>query len=183
MTTNPPPIEDAVPVGVAFVAPPGTPLPDSWDHLDGTGWVRLGATVADSMANPATPLPDPLRRTYQSLVESTGCTVVVAESDGDYEGSSLLLLHRGDEYGVLLFGWGSCSGCDALEGCETDADFLELRDQLTNDVRWFGSLTDAALYVRDRDWPLFQPGDPLAGKFKAAVAVYAAEHDNQEGTS
>lgn len=52
---------------------------------------------------------DPYIYHYDDLVESFGYDVLVAEEEGDYQGDTMYLLRRGAEYGVLVFGWGSCS--------------------------------------------------------------------------
>lgn len=74
---------------------------------------------------------------YDELVDSFEVEVVFDEHDNDYQGDSYYLLKDGDKYGILVFGWGSCSGCDALEACYGDlAEATRLRDSLWESVDW-----------------------------------------------
>lgn len=90
---------------------------------------------------------------YTPMLESLG-EIVVRVDDRDYQGDSRILLRDGHRYGVLLFGWGSCSGCDALQACSTLADLIELRDRLADDVVWHDSAKACAYYIRTKDWGL-----------------------------
>ena len=51
---------------------------------------------------------------YSPILLSFDAEIVLAADDQDYQGDSYVLYRRGDSFGVLIFGWGSCSGCDAL---------------------------------------------------------------------
>ncbi len=53
---------------------------------------------------------------YDVIVASFG-DIMVAESYGDYQGDSMYMIRRGARFGMVRVGWGSCSGCDALEAC------------------------------------------------------------------
>jgi hypothetical protein len=88
---------------------------------------------------------------YGTLVDSFEVETVLDKHDNDYQGDSYYLLRNGDEYGILIFGWGSCSGCDALEGAESMEDVTDLRDSLWNAITW-RSFEDTATYVGHKDW-------------------------------
>jgi hypothetical protein len=75
---------------------------------------------------------------YRDLIDFG--SIVLEASDSDYQGDTLMLLQYGTEYGVLLFGWGSCSGCDALQGCESFEEVAKLRNDLLSQVQWSDSL-------------------------------------------
>lgn len=49
---------------------------------------------------------------------------VVRTDEGSYQGDSIILLKRWNEYYIANWGWGSCSGCDALEASNDNADSL-----------------------------------------------------------
>src|SRR4029078_11844002 len=54
---------------------------------------------------------------YDLLVTCFG-QIVVEVSDNDSQGDTRYLLRGPDaRWGVLVNGWGSCSGCDALQAC------------------------------------------------------------------
>lgn len=90
---------------------------------------------------------------YNPLLESLGHDILVQVDDSDYQGDSRLLFRREDgKIGYLNFGWGSCSGCDSLQGCETYAQIEELRDELAAAVQWFDSAEAALDWFHSADW-------------------------------
>lgn len=90
---------------------------------------------------------------YSSLIDSFEVTTLIEEHDNDYQGDSYLLLSNGSEFGLLIFGWGSCSGCDALEACSSPVEVTELRDELWNSITW---RTESQMieYLSAKDWSL-----------------------------
>ena len=50
---------------------------------------------------------------------------------GDWQGDYVYLLKNEDRYAFTVIGYGSCSGCDALEACESDEEFNELKEEIT----------------------------------------------------
>lgn len=96
---------------------------------------------------------------YEGLIDSFEVDVVLSEHDDDYQGDSFYLLRDADDrYGYLVFGWGSCSGCDAFEAASDDVSWgsnptalIDLRDELWNDVSWFDSLDNLRAYFVEND--------------------------------
>lgn len=89
---------------------------------------------------------------YGSLIEKMG-TVLIEASDCDYQGSSFYLLSDGgNRLGYLEFGWGSCSGCDALEACSSKQDLGELFVSLRDSIRWFDGAEAFKTWAREHDW-------------------------------
>lgn len=89
---------------------------------------------------------------YTMLIESFPAEILESYDFGDYEGDSLILLKHNNKYGVLVFGWGSCAGCDALEACSTIEDLEELRLSLFNNVTLFDTPTELIKYLKEHDW-------------------------------
>lgn len=90
---------------------------------------------------------------YFALVESMGYEIITHADEGQYQGDSFFLLrdkNRG-EFGYLNFGWGSCSCCDALEGCESIADVVKLRDDLHTSIKW-DSAKNMLGFMLGHDW-------------------------------
>lgn len=81
---------------------------------------------------------------YNSLVKAMDVEIVSYTFAGQYQGDAVFIVKENDKYGWLVFGYGSCSGCDALEGSNTYEELEELRQNLYNSIRWFD--TKAALY-------------------------------------
>jgi hypothetical protein len=82
---------------------------------------------------------------YNDLVLTMGVEIIEQETFGEFEGDIVYHVKRGDEHGILIVGFGSCSGCDALQGtlCYSDewTDDIErnvtaLRDQLQASIIW-----------------------------------------------
>ena len=89
---------------------------------------------------------------YQPMTDSFG-KVLVQVDDRDYQGDTRVLLEGVDgRPGLLIFGWGSCSGCDALQACENYNDLQQLYDRLKSCIRWFDDADDALCYFETHDW-------------------------------
>lgn len=88
---------------------------------------------------------------YTPMIESFG-KVIAREYENDYQGDTwVLLVGSYGKYGYLCFGWGSCSGCDALQGCNTIEDVQELSDDLYN-AKWFDSSKECLDWFEKHDW-------------------------------
>jgi hypothetical protein len=85
---------------------------------------------------------------YDPIIENFG-EVLVRVDDNNYHGDSRVLYHRDGRYGLFVFGWGSCSGCDSLRACKTFADVAQLIDELEDDIKWFDTLSELKTYVAD----------------------------------
>lgn len=90
---------------------------------------------------------------YQPMIDELG-NVLIQIDDNDYSGDSRILYEKDGKYGFLIFGWGSCSGCDALQSCETMQDVQNIFDSLVHNVKWFNSLEELKKYFKEKDWPL-----------------------------
>ena len=83
---------------------------------------------------------------YQPIVDSFG-EVLVQVEDNDYSGDTRVAYYKEGKYGFLNFGWGSCSGCDALQACEDENAVDKLIESLEQNVKWFDSLLDLKAYL------------------------------------
>lgn len=91
-------------------------------------------------------------RGYLDLIDTFDCEVIIINSDSDYQGDSRLLLKNQEKYGILIYGWGSCSGCDAFLSCQNDIDdLLELRNQLWRQIDWKDK-SEIIEYINNHDW-------------------------------
>lgn len=88
---------------------------------------------------------------YQPIVDSFG-EVAVQVDDQDYQGDTRVLYRDGDRYGWLQFGWGSCSGCDALQACNSYADVDQLISELRDSIKWFDTAAEALEFFESHDW-------------------------------
>ena len=92
---------------------------------------------------------------YGDLLDSFEVQVLLNVEDNDYQGDTRVLMRDGARYGLVVFGWGSCSGCDALEAVNGDvAETTELRDELWSSVHWEDSAAEMLAYVDGKDWSL-----------------------------
>lgn len=90
---------------------------------------------------------------YQPIIDNFG-NVLVQVDDNDYQGDSRILYEKDGKYGFLIFGWGSCSWCDALQACGNIESVQALMDGLQNDIKWFDSLDELKAYFSNKDWEL-----------------------------
>lgn len=72
-----------------------------------------------------------------------------AVMDQDYFGSSVY--EEEDRIGLLVFGYGSCSGCDAWEGAESASDRLEVLTRIVGLIKWFDDLAAMKAYLASND--------------------------------
>ena len=72
---------------------------------------------------------------YDGIVATQG-EIIKDWTLGYYQGDYVYLLKNGDRYAFVVIGYGSCSGCDALEGCESDEEFNLLKDEITSGIVW-----------------------------------------------
>jgi hypothetical protein len=90
---------------------------------------------------------------YTPIIEALGYPLVRVDEDG-YQGSTHVLLRskeNEDLFGYLTFGWGSCSGCDELQACNSYAELQELIDRFENDVKW-DTAPNLYKYFLTHDW-------------------------------
>lgn len=89
---------------------------------------------------------------YNPMLQSFGYEVLLQIDDRDYQGDSRLLFEDGERIGYLNFGWGSCSGCDSLQACNSMKDIDELRTKLHESIQWFDNRAAAAKWFHEHDW-------------------------------
>jgi hypothetical protein len=82
---------------------------------------------------------------YVPMLKEIGNIVLQVDED-DYQGDSWVLYDNDEKIGYLNFGWGSCSGCDALQACTTISEAQSLFDDLMSSVKWFGNIDEAIEY-------------------------------------
>lgn len=85
---------------------------------------------------------------YQPMLDEFGEILIQVDEEA-YQGDSFLIYKNDNKYGFLTFGWGSCSGCDALQACDTIDEVQELMDNLYNAIKWFDSLQELKCYISD----------------------------------
>lgn len=91
-------------------------------------------------------------KSYHGMASTFG-TVVVDVRDDDYQGDERFLLKSGTRWGVHVTGFGSCSGCDALEAAYYDeAAIEELRLEMGNGIKWFDTAQECKEYLTGKDW-------------------------------
>lgn len=112
---------------------------------------------------------------YTPIINSFGKALARVDDD-DWSGDTRVLLVQDGRYGVLNFGWGSCSGCDALQGCQSYEDVDEVIDALRAGIRWFDTLEEAQAYVADDENRQYDYGyhEENWQQFKSAVLEVTA---------
>lgn len=88
---------------------------------------------------------------YTPIVESFG-DVLVHASVGSYQGDDYALVYDSAEgYAFVEIGWGSCSGCDALQACGGLAEVAALRNDIYATLT-YRSPEDLLAWMRSHDW-------------------------------
>lgn len=107
---------------------------------------------------------------YFPMINAFGEIVTSHESDGP-TGDSWVLYRDGGRYGYLLFGWGSCSACDALDSCKSVDEIQSLMDELYASIRWMAK-PEMIAFLDTHDWEGdFCSGDGLAFAEQALKAL------------
>lgn len=112
---------------------------------------------------------------YIELVESFEFEIIADAHTDDYQGDSLYLLKDGARIGLLEFGWGSCSGCDALQSCGSVEEVVALRDELYRNIKWQPGLTEMLAVVGSKDWEASVFDEKLREDFAKSIAEYQAK--------
>lgn len=105
---------------------------------------------------------------YRPLIDSLGHAVELCVEVGSYSGDTQVLLRDGQRFGILSFGWGSCSGCDALQACDNYEEIDELRAKLADSIVWKDSAIEMAEFMMERDWesqPCWHSDEEATKKF------------------
>lgn len=115
---------------------------------------------------------------YKDIVAKFGA-VLVEHSAGSYQGDSFFVIRDGCRLGVLIFGWGSCSGCDALQACSSLDELQKLCDSLESSIVWVDTLEGMLRWREDRNeandfWMRDDEGREFVVKVDAFLAKEAA---------
>lgn len=109
---------------------------------------------------------------YLSIINNLCDEVIIKSSDNDYQGSTYCYLRKDTKYGYLEFGWGSCSGCDALEACESYSDLQELYYRLEDSIHWHDTEEEFFQWFSSHDWVGSFSWHDGAKKFCEKVKAY-----------
>jgi hypothetical protein len=103
---------------------------------------------------------------YQPILEEFG-EIIIQVDDDNYQGDSRLFYRIGSGFGYLQFGWGSCSGCDGLQACNSIEDVQVLIDELKSQIHEFIDKEEALQYFENHDWE----GDYSSSEKEQAIFV------------
>ena len=85
---------------------------------------------------------------YKPMINAIGNPIIQVWDD-DYQGDIRVMFEKDGKYGYLVIGFGSCSGCDALQACENYEDAQVLFNSFLSNTKWFDSLLDLKEYFRN----------------------------------
>jgi hypothetical protein len=89
---------------------------------------------------------------YDQLIETFGYSLLLDVTDSDYQGDTRTLFADGERRGLLVFGWGSCSGCDSLQAVCNYKDLAELHGELFDKIEWEPNAAAMAAKLTGKDW-------------------------------
>lgn len=91
---------------------------------------------------------------YKDLLECAGLIILECREFGYYQGDLVFTVRDGDRVGLTIVGYGSCTGCDALQAAiHNDGDWSEvqtLADQIVEHIIWPSDEQTLVEVVRDR---------------------------------
>ncbi len=93
---------------------------------------------------------------YSPIIRLFG-QVEIRIDQANYQGDTWVLYKEGNDhvetgrYGYLCFGWGSCSGCDALQACTTYEQCDALIDHMESRIVWFDDKASALKWFAEHD--------------------------------
>lgn len=96
---------------------------------------------------------------YDEILSSCG-VIVDTICKGDYQGDYFYILRNEGQDPDVVFGaigwsqqsYGSCSGCDTLQGLDSLEDVLNFRNEVASCICWFGNPIDFCLWAFQHDW-------------------------------
>jgi hypothetical protein len=108
---------------------------------------------------------------YEEGLKSRGVETIGSQTFGHYQGDYIFIVKNSEgELGFVVIGYGSCSGCDALEACETEEQFNSLLDSVVSNIRW-GSKEELISHINnefdDNNWYRQEKG------FKESIDILA----------
>lgn len=90
---------------------------------------------------------------YEELIELDGVTIEFSVQEGSYQGDQYCVVRHPERgWGFVCFGYGSCSGCDALQGCCSVEQIKELAEDIHNDIEWYETKEKLVEWFQNRDW-------------------------------
>lgn len=80
--------------------------------------------------------------------------ILISVSDKDYQGDTRYLIRDREDgrIGISIIGWGSCTACDELQGCESFEELEELILHIVNSIKWFDNAKECLYYLNNHDW-------------------------------
>lgn len=97
---------------------------------------------------------------YREIVKSFGVEITSWTVTGSYQGDYVVGVARPGEVGFVVIGYGSCSGCDALQARDWHGGYPDLAyrfehapglkalaDSIERSIRWFPSVEELREFV------------------------------------
>ena len=116
---------------------------------------------------------------YDALLGSMDVTILIeTHTQSSCEGDSWYLLQNSaGDCGFLVFGWGSCPGCDAAEAVENAEEATQLRDTLWRSIRWHATGAEMHAWLASFDWgsQYFGGDKTFTERFLPAALAYTAK--------
>jgi hypothetical protein len=87
---------------------------------------------------------------YDPIIGDMG-EVLLNETHGSYQGDIFAVVKKEGKYGFFNIGYGSCSGCDVLQGMSSYTELAEYIESIERDIRWFDTAADLSTYVHSEE--------------------------------
>ncbi len=117
--------------------------------------------------------PYPSLSHYDVILAALGAVVLRVDDRDEHD--AFVLLRRGNRFGFLALGWGSCSFCDALQGVGSADELAALFDTLEHYIVWREGAGDLLEYLAqsERRFAWYGLNAAFAAFVQAASAALA----------
>lgn len=94
---------------------------------------------------------------YKTLLKERVGEILFWADFGNYQGDYVALVGTPERMGFVVIGYGSCSGCDALEACgwgdepDYDKNVSDLMDSIVNSIFW-GTPQEIIARINDEEY-------------------------------
>jgi hypothetical protein len=86
---------------------------------------------------------------YSELIDSFEYEILFEEEVGEYQGDYVFIFRHEGKFGYLIFGYGSCSGCDSLEAANSIEELESFRQELLRDIKWFDNAQELMEFIKE----------------------------------
>lgn len=131
---------------------------------------------------------------YDTGLKKLGYEIHAWETFGDWQGDYVAVISRDGKIGFVVIGFGSCSGCDALQDCDwhgmsyrgaadiekSDKKIRDLFNWIESEIVW-GTPSELCRKFLKNDMRWYRFDDGFKASQRAIVESLVALHESEHG--